>query len=201
MDNDARVTKRTGEAAKRLDAQAWVVAALKELADGGIDSVSVQRLARKLEVTKGSFYWHFRDRDALLDAMLDTWRRKATILVMSRLEQHTATSRERLAGLLAFPFVSPLSTHGADVELAIRLWSRRDARARKVLDEIDHLRLRFIITIFTEMGFTPEAAKARATLTYGFMRIGASLPHDLGLQTLPGNLEKVLMARESDFAS
>ena len=59
--------------ATRLDAAAWVAAAFDALADGGIDAVRVEPLAKALGITKGSFYWHFADRRALLDAMLDAW--------------------------------------------------------------------------------------------------------------------------------
>lgn len=177
---------------RRLDVDDWVTAALAELADNGIDSVSVQSLARKLNVTKGSFYWHFRDRDALLEAMLQTWRRKATILVMERLEQRAANAKERLEGLLKHPFASPSSPFGAEVELAIRLWGRRDERARNVLTEIDHLRIRFIASIFADLGFTTESSRARAVLTYGFMRIGASLPKDAAAQSLSIEIKELL---------
>lgn len=57
-----------------LDADAWADAALNELAAHGIDRVRVELLAKQLGVTKGSFYWHFKDRDALLARMLDRWR-------------------------------------------------------------------------------------------------------------------------------
>ena len=59
----------------RLDAAAWIAAAFDALADGGIDAVRVEPLAKALGITKGSFYWHFADRRALLDAMLDAWTR------------------------------------------------------------------------------------------------------------------------------
>src|SRR6185503_7754202 len=57
----------------RLDADAWIAAAFDALAKGGIDAVRVEALAKALDITKGSFYWHFADRRALLDAMLEAW--------------------------------------------------------------------------------------------------------------------------------
>ena len=57
----------------RLDASAWIEAALEALADGGVEAVRVEPLAKALDVTKGSFYWHFADRRALIDAMLTSW--------------------------------------------------------------------------------------------------------------------------------
>src|SRR3954453_20515689 len=57
----------------RLDAQAWMAAGFEALAAGGIDAVRVEPLAKALEITKGSFYWHFAYRPALIDAMLESW--------------------------------------------------------------------------------------------------------------------------------
>src|SRR5690348_17007444 len=57
----------------RLDAEAWIAAAFDALADGGVDAVRVEPLAKALAITKGSFYWHFADRRALIDAMLAAW--------------------------------------------------------------------------------------------------------------------------------
>ncbi len=62
----------------RIDGNAWIQAALSILAERGISGVRVETLAKQLGVTKGSFYWHFKDRDALFDALLDSWRRVLT---------------------------------------------------------------------------------------------------------------------------
>ena len=69
----AHVSRAKQEKPVRLDAEAWIGAAFDALADGGIDAVRVEPLAKALDITKGSFYWHFADRRALLDAMLGSW--------------------------------------------------------------------------------------------------------------------------------
>lgn len=175
-----RSNARTASGGCRLERVDWVNAALQVLADRGIAGVRIESLARDLGVTKGSFYWHFKDRDALLAELLQVWRRRATLTVMERLESRSADPVERLKGLLRFPFASPRAADGADIELAIRLWGRNDERARAVLAEIDELRIRFIASIFAELGFDRAEAEARAALIYGFMRVGLSLPlvHD-----------------------
>lgn len=172
----------------RLEIKDWVNAALIDLANKGIAGVGVESLARKLGVTKGSFYWHFKDRDALLFEMLQAWRKRATLLVMERLERDEATPLTRLEGLLRFPFISPRAAEGSDVELAIRMWGRDDARARQALGEIDELRMRFITSIFTALGQPPTAAEARAALVYSFMRIAPSLPTQLETSELIENI-------------
>jgi AcrR family transcriptional regulator len=171
----AKPAKKTAGETPRLDSQAWVQAALDILAEQGIDGVRVEILAKQLGVTKGSFYWHFKDRDALFEAILDTWRRQATLRIISRLDQTTQTSAGRLRQLLHLPFQGPRSERGADVELSLRLWSRRDPRARAALAEVDQLRLRYIAGLLEDCGCNANDAKARAVLAYSFIRVGATL--------------------------
>jgi AcrR family transcriptional regulator len=159
----------------RLDTQAWVRAALDLLAEQGIDGVRVESLAKQLGVTKGSFYWHFKDRDALLEAILDAWRRQATLRIIARLDQTTQTPAGRLRQLLHLPFRGARSERGADVELSLRLWSRRDARARAALAEVDQLRLSYIAGLLEDCGCAADDAKARAVLAYAFIRVGTTL--------------------------
>lgn len=186
-----RVPKRA-----RLEAGDWIAAALVELADSGISGVRVERLATKLGVTKGSFYWHFKDRSDLQNRMLDAWRKRATLLVMDRVQKSGATPKLRLDELLRLPFASPRAPEGADVELAIRIWGRSDKRARVALTEIDELRMRFITSVFIDMGFDGAGAEARAALVYGFMRVGTTLPHEIGLDELLAKVAAALVRPE-----
>jgi AcrR family transcriptional regulator len=170
-----RPVKKPPAEAPRLDSRAWVQAALDILAEQGIDGVRVESLARNLGVTKGSFYWHFRDRDALFEAILDAWRRQATLRIISRLDQTMQTSAGRLRQLLNLPFQGPRSEWGANVELSLRLWSRRDPRARATLAEVDQLRLSYIAGLLEDCGHSASDAKARAVLAYAFIRVGTTL--------------------------
>jgi AcrR family transcriptional regulator len=179
-----RSVKKPPAEATRLDSQAWVRAALDILAEQGIDGVRVEILARQLGVTKGSFYWHFRDRDALFEAILDAWRRQATLRIISRLDQTTPTSAGRLQQLLNLPFQGPRAEWGANVELSLRLWSRHDPRARATLAEVDQLRLRYIAGLFEDCGHSSSDAKARAVLAYAFIRVGTTLVESKDKATL-----------------
>lgn len=175
--------KRTATAGVRLDASAWSEAALDALARRGIDGVRVEVLATALGVTKGSFYWHFKDRDALLERMLDDWRKRATLRLIERLERGNSVPAERLRRLLRLPITGQRSAQAADVELAVRLWGRSDPRARAALDEIDRLRLRYIAGLMEQYGASPDEANARAVMAYAYIRVAVTLldPADLGL--------------------
>lgn len=181
------MTRRTAKSADsaRLDATAWTQAGLEQLAEQGMDGVKVETLAKRIGVTKGSFYWHFKDRDALLEAMLADWRRRATLAIIDRFDRTTTSPEERLRGLLRLPVTGRVSGWGADVELSIRLWGRRDPRARVALEEVDQVRLRYIGRLLEEIGFAPEDAAARAVAAYSYMRVYGTLvdPRDEALMT------------------
>lgn len=157
---------RRAAASANLDAAAWIDAAFDALAEGGIDAVRVDPLAKGLGVTRGSFYWHFKDREALHQAMLKEWRKRASYVIGSRIESRTPAPDERLRQTLALPNSSPRAKRAAAIELAIRLWAGRDANAAKAVRHIDHVRLVYYAKLFAEMGHTQAEARKRAFLLY-----------------------------------
>jgi len=79
-------TELSNAGRQSLTAEDWAEAALDAMAAGGLDAVAVEPLARRLNVTKGSFYWHFPNREALLRAALALWERRETLDVVTGLE-------------------------------------------------------------------------------------------------------------------
>ena len=161
-----------------LDAAAWIEAAFDALADGGIDAVRVDPLAKKLSVTRGSFYWHFADRAALHAAMLKEWRKRQSYQVGTRIESQASTPDERLKRTLALPNSSPRAKRAAAIEIAIRLWSRRDAEAAKAVRHIDRVRLRYYAKHYEEMGYSATTARERAFLFYATLMARAFITTD-----------------------
>ena len=108
--------------------EGWIEAGLAELARSGVEGVRVEVLAKKLGVTKGGFYRRFRDRAALLEAMLQHWSAGR----IAAIEKHTsldgASARERLKALIP-QYAERVNTEGMAVELAIRQWARSDELA------------------------------------------------------------------------
>jgi AcrR family transcriptional regulator len=107
------------------------------LVDGGIDLVRVNVISKSLSVTRGSFYWHCKDRDDLLARMLETWRVLATDQIMERFDSKRDKPRELITELLSLPFRGRSAQQAARVELAIRDWARRDPMARHAVDDVD----------------------------------------------------------------
>ena len=99
----------------RTSPSKWIEQGLRALAAGGPDAVRIEPLARALGVTRGGFYWHFHDRRALLDAMLDTWERTTTEEVAQRLERESGGATAKLQLLLA------LTITAFGVMIAIRI--------------------------------------------------------------------------------
>jgi AcrR family transcriptional regulator len=140
---------------------AWIESGLEALRDHGIEGVRVERLAQTLGVTKGSFYWHFKDRAELLDDMLESWRSSATFAIIDDVEAAggDAVARLRQLSRLAGRFDGRL-------EQAVRAWAARDAKAKPALDAIDRRRLEYLASLFLELDFSPADAAARARLVY-----------------------------------
>lgn len=175
MAKQKKKSVRTPSRNGRLTADAWVAAGLDLLAHGGIDAVRIDQLARVLGVTKGSFYWHFEERADLLAAMLEMWRRSATLAVIERLETHGSPA-ERLRRLLDLPLSGNAALRGQSLELAIRLWSRRDQTAAAAIEEIDQQRLAYTMSLLRANGVSESKAGAAAYLIYAFVLAEALIP-------------------------
>jgi AcrR family transcriptional regulator len=134
---------------------------LKALAEGGIESVRVERLAAALGVTKGSFYWHFRDRAALQAAVLDAWRTLATEDVIKSVEAVGGDARARIEALFTMVF----SADGR-LERAVRAWADSDAAVAAAVKAIDRQRMAYVESLFAELGLPRTEAKVRARFAY-----------------------------------
>src|SRR5713226_4637645 len=132
----------------------WIEAGLRALAAGGPDAVRIEPLAQALGVTRGGFYWHFSDRSALLEEMLDTWERATTEEVNERLEREGGDASARLRRLLALTSSRVLRT-----DLAVRDWSRRDPAVADRLRRIDNRRMDYLRSLFGAFFADPGAAE------------------------------------------
>ena len=175
----ARKSAEPAGARSALTPEAWIEAATEVLVDQGIDHVRVDVLATQLGVTRGSFYWHFRDREDLLRRVLQAWRDRATVALTRRLESARLDPLEQLRDAASLPFRGRAAAKAARIELAIRAWARRDEMAREAVDEADAARLAHHERIFAALGFPPDEARGRAFLMYGY-EVAESLLHRQG---------------------
>lgn len=161
---------------ERLDAAAWIAAALETLAEGGVDSVRVEPLAKTLKVTKGSFYWHFADRRALLDATLAQWAdgRVAAIREQTSGDKTGQDSPTVILLRLADLYTRHGNSRGLAIELAVRAFARGDEGAANAVRMVDTERLTHVTALFEKLGWPAEDAQARAVLFYSYL-FGQSL--------------------------
>jgi AcrR family transcriptional regulator len=155
------VPYRCGMAKLQTPRGAWVDAALQALAEAGPDAVRVEALAKGLGVSKGGFYWHFKDRQALLDEMLDSWEKAVVEDVIASVESQPADPRAKLQQL----FELAPSVDFA-VELALRDWSRRDTDIAERLHQIDNRRMGYLRSLFGQFCADENDVEARSMLAF-----------------------------------
>jgi AcrR family transcriptional regulator len=145
----------------KLGKREWVRAGLTALADGGVDAVRVERLAVAMAVTKGSFYWHFKDRGELLAALIEAWREQATDAIISQVETLGGGAGQKMRSLFSIVVLGD-----GRLEQAIRVWAASDDDARAALAGVDQKRMDYLASLFEQLGFTGGDAGARARLVY-----------------------------------
>lgn len=146
------------------EAKDWVAAATHQLAEGGVESVRVEALARDLGVSKGSFYWHFADREALLAAVLAAWERQGTLRIIEVVDEEADTGPRRLWSLFQKIFGSPIEIDG--FEAALRSWAARAPEVQKAVRRVDRRRVGYVAELLIQSGFERNEAKRRAELLY-----------------------------------
>ncbi|MDI2127744.1 TetR/AcrR family transcriptional regulator [Yinghuangia seranimata] len=152
---------------------AWIEEGLRALSAGGPEAVRVETLAQSLGVTKGGFYGYFRNRDALLEELLDTWERAVTQDVIDRVEAAGGDAREKLGLLFAIAGSTadePLTNTTA--ELAVRDWARRDPAVAERLRRVDNRRMEYMRVLFGALCPDDEdEVEARCLIAFS-LRIG-----------------------------
>jgi AcrR family transcriptional regulator len=170
-----------------LNADDWAKAALAALAEGGLAAVAVEPVAARLGVSKGSFYWHFANRRALVEAALKRWEAETDQIVQDL--QRIADPAVRMRTLLELAF-----THRREAAISFRLISEADdPLVAEVARRVNTRRLDFMQAILEELGQPPQQARDRVVAGYSrylgiaaLVRIGAikAAPADIVNQTL-----------------
>lgn len=149
----------------RLSRDSWLKSALDVLRDEGVHGVRVERLARDLGVTKGSFYWHFKDREDLEQSILDFWDKQYTDVVVESRELREANPSKGLLELMTRIKKERLDEY----ELAIRSWADHDAKALAAVQTVYEKRIKFVKSFFTRLGFRGLDAEVRTRLALCFL--------------------------------
>jgi AcrR family transcriptional regulator len=141
----------------------WIEAGLRALAAGGPDAVRIEPLAQTLGVTRGGFYWHFEDRGALLEQMLDTWERTSIDDVIERVEGEEGDGRTRLRRLFA---LASSTGELLAIDLAVRDWARREPTVADRLRRVDNRRMDYLRSLFADFCPDGDEVEARSMLAF-----------------------------------
>jgi AcrR family transcriptional regulator len=153
---------------RRLTAQDWIDFALTTLAREGFDALKADVLARKLGVSRGSFYWHFIDLEDFHARVIERWRETATEAVIADLERYESRE-ERLEVLLR----RALAHHNA-LEIRMRAWADNKAEAAQAVRDMDRRRREYMERLLADSGIAPTLAATRVQLLY-WIYLGAAL--------------------------
>jgi AcrR family transcriptional regulator len=148
-------------AVTRTPRSTWIHAGLRALATGGPDAVRIEGLARELGVSKGGFYWHFGDRQALLGEMLDAWERVGVDDVIDRIEGEGGDARARLRRLFS---MASAGDELLRIDLAIRDWARREQAVADRLRRVDNRRMDYMRSLFGAFCPDEDDVEARCVL-------------------------------------
>jgi AcrR family transcriptional regulator len=148
-----------------LDRNAWIEFATNVLAEEGVDGLRIEVLARKLNVTKGSFYWHFKDRQALLNAVITAWRDARVADVEQQVAIPASEANAQIRRIMDH-YANHPNPQRMRTELALRDWARRSPQVAAAVETVDQARLQNATRLFSLAGYTDEEAHTRALLMF-----------------------------------
>jgi AcrR family transcriptional regulator len=146
-----------------------VQAALEILMEKGIEAVKVDVLAKSLKITRGSFYWHFKNLDDLLAAIIQEWQVIDTEAAIQQVEQIGGTPSQQLLHLFEIAAKdddSPGERLRQRLEKAMRIWAIHDLRAMQSIERVDKQRLEYLQNLFLQIGCSQTDAELRAQIVY-----------------------------------
>jgi AcrR family transcriptional regulator len=179
------------ETSARGSPELWLQAAYELLLESGIDSVRIQTLATKLNISRTSFYWFFTDRDELLAQLLTLWRDKNTGNFIARANAYAESLVEAVLNVSDCWFDNDL--FDSKLEFAVRSWALQSDHAQKAVQDADALRIKSLVDLFTRFGQDKQHADVRARTIYltqiGYISMQVSENLNLRLKRLPTYVE------------
>jgi len=182
------MAERKATRQRRLTREDWITAALGAIADGGLAAVGIEPLAARLGATKGSFYWHFENRDALLEAAIGRWEKETTTDVVAEIIAADDAPASQFRRLIAGVIKRAEQDRVGPALLA----SAAHPVVAPALQRVTAARLNLIATVFRRLGFPQAEARRRALLAYS-----AYLGHSQLAHSTPGVLPATKAGRRA----
>ena len=147
----------------------WLNIAMDVLVSDGVEKVKVLTLGERLGVSRSSFYWYFKSRQDLLNALLDHWQQTNTLAMVAQTEAPAPTITAAVLNVFRCVVNKDLFNYALD--FTVRDWARRSGHVRRALDQSNQKRVSAIAAMFERYGYAPVEALTRAKVLY-FMQIG-----------------------------
>ncbi|MBR9839409.1 MAG: TetR/AcrR family transcriptional regulator [Rhodobacteraceae bacterium] len=171
--------------------EVWLDAAYEALVGGGVDAVKIMPLAQALRLSRTSFYWFFKDRKALLSALLDRWEESTTRPLVAATRDYAATETEAMLNVISV-FLSD-RLFDTRLELAVRAWAQQDDAVLARLQQADAERLEALRMLLASWGHAAEDADVRARTIYlvqvGYISMRVTESLDERLERFPKYVE------------
>lgn len=183
--------KAAADPAARGSEDLWLNAAYEMLVNAGVEAVKVMPLSQALGLSRTSFYWHFKDREALLAALLDRWEAKNTGNLVARTRAYAETINEAIYNVFDCWLTRDL--FDSRLDFAIRNWALGDASVKAKLQRTDAVRIAALREMFERFGYAPEHAETRALTLYytqiGYISMMVAEPRDIRIARMPAYVE------------
>ncbi|MBO0344194.1 TetR/AcrR family transcriptional regulator [Roseibium limicola] len=194
------MTDIANETGWRGSEDVWLQAAHDALIEAGIDGVRIQKLAQRMNLSRTSFYWFFKDRNALLDALIGQWRVKNTGNLIGRTEAYAETIAEAALNLHDCWFDESL--FDSRLEFAMRGWGLQSPDVSQAIEEADAARLKALVDLFQRFGFAEEPADVRARTIYltqiGYITMKVEENLEMRMKRVPAYVETFTGMRPSE---
>lgn len=145
---------------KGVSKDQWLSLALDTLESKGIEAVKVEKLAKQLGISRSGFYWHFKNRQDLLQHLLDYWASEYTGVVTDNLDLKELNAEKRLLTTMKMVRERNLAKY----DLAINAWAKTDPKVNDVVEKVVKMRLDYTRAIFSELGFKGNELEMRTRL-------------------------------------
>lgn len=142
----------------------WLDAAYNKLVHSGVESVKILPLAKSLQTSRTSFYWCFKDRDALLEALIGRWKSKNTQGLVSQTERYADTVVEAM--LNVFDCWLDETIFDSEFEFAVRNWAMQSPKVARDVASADQVRLDALTKMLVRFDYSPHNANVRARTIY-----------------------------------
>ena len=161
----SRQTEQGKTGKSKLSKRLWLVHGLEALRLFGLKGLNVEPLSEYMGVTKGSFYWHFKDREDFIESLLKYWEDELTTAVIDEIKALQVGPDSRLKALMEIVFKEDAGRYESDV----RAWAAFDEISARSIARVDKQRLKYVKSLFEEIGFSKKEAEIRSRLWYLYL--------------------------------